>query len=294
MEADGYTATFQDTSSAPYFLPPSVDTTSVETMLGMTLTPADMPMLVFDGLSDTLLQCPIDMGLAATGVPKQKANSNCAIQPGANGCNLCSLAWCKCDSSFTATWDGDWSPTVTPDKDVLTSATHFLYNSTLFRGLLGKGWGPSNDFKTSVLRVIVPMGAPLSGFDNHQSGESGIEGITFESGEQSSKFETWAMKIREDLEELREGDEDAGFDTLYMVQALAPEEAMDILQVDALLALVSFVFVGSYVRFHTGSAYLTACGFVHIAASFPLAFVVYRYIFQVHRRVYEVYVVFAC
>jgi hypothetical protein len=139
MEADGYTATFQDTSSAPYFLPPSVDTTSVETMLGMTLTPADMPMLVFDGLSDTLLQCPIDMGLAATGVPKQKANSNCAIQPGANGCNLCSLAWCKCDSSFTATWDGDWSPTVTPDKDVLTSATHFLYNSTLFRGLLGKG-----------------------------------------------------------------------------------------------------------------------------------------------------------
>ena len=48
-----------------------------------------------------------------------------------------------------------------------------------------------------------------------------------------------------------------------------------------LLAVASLAFVVVYMAVHTGSCCLSICGMLHILMSFPLAFIVYTFFFNI-------------
>ena len=57
--------------------------------------------------------------------------------------------------------------------------------------------------------------------------------------------------------------------------------AMRTLTSDAVFAGGSFIFVGIFVSFHTRSAVLGILGVLQVLLSFPMAFFLYRLVFQI-------------
>jgi hypothetical protein len=130
-----------------------------------------------------------------------------------------------------------------------------------------------------VTRFTINFGQPLPGFKNTSDGENTGGGFGA-SGLQTSKFTKFAEKLKVKVDELQEQYKDE-VDILYFWPLVTFAEILNVLVHDALLAVGSVMFVGIYIHFHTGSSFLAACSMFHIFMSFPLAFIVYRFVFGV-------------
>ena len=79
-------------------------------------------------------------------------------------------------------------------------------------------------------------------------------------------------------------DAETAFDdveVLYFWPVISFKEFLSILLHDGLLAIGSIVFVFFYLWIHSGSAFLAMAGMLHVMMSFPLAFLLYRYLFGI-------------
>eukprot|EP01060_Flectonema_neradi_P010169 TRINITY_DN172_c0_g1_i1.p1 TRINITY_DN172_c0_g1~~TRINITY_DN172_c0_g1_i1.p1 ORF type:complete len:1298 (+),score=233.24 TRINITY_DN172_c0_g1_i1:410-3895(+) len=70
-------------------------------------------------------------------------------------------------------------------------------------------------------------------------------------------------------------------DVLYFADGVMFEKFLEIIMRDALLAIVSFLFVYLYLQIHTGSFFLATLGMIQVIMPFPMGYFVYRVIFQI-------------
>eukprot|EP01064_Diplonema_japonicum_P003493 TRINITY_DN12245_c0_g2_i3.p1 TRINITY_DN12245_c0_g2~~TRINITY_DN12245_c0_g2_i3.p1 ORF type:complete len:1343 (+),score=373.17 TRINITY_DN12245_c0_g2_i3:47-4030(+) len=70
-------------------------------------------------------------------------------------------------------------------------------------------------------------------------------------------------------------------DVLYVADGILFKKFLDIIMRDALLAIVSFMFVYLYLQIHTGSFFLATLGMIQVIMPFPMGYFVYRVLFQV-------------
>lgn len=111
-------------------------------------------------------------------------------------------------------------------------------------------------------------------------GGRGRGGVVYEYGDRPA-----SLKCSDEAKAYGQfGDEanlGGGIEVLYLWSIISFKEILSVLVHDAMLAIGSVAFVVIYLRVHSGSWFLAALGVTHIVMSFPLAFVIYRYVFGI-------------
>ena len=130
----------------------------------------------------------------------------------------------------------------------------------------------STKLETDVMRLTINFGGPLC----HQG--KCYKNPETDDEAQMKLFEDWAVANLKDLLDSADFDD---VEVLYFFPVITFQEILNVLMHDGLLALGSVVFVFCYMWFHSGSAFLAAAGMLHIMLSFPLAFVIYRFVFGI-------------
>ena len=70
-------------------------------------------------------------------------------------------------------------------------------------------------------------------------------------------------------------------DVLYLADGVMFDKFLEIIMRDALLAVISFLFVYLYLQIHTGSFFLATLGMIQVIMPFPMGYFVYRVVFQI-------------
>ena len=83
------------------------------------------------------------------------------------------------------------------------------------------------------------------------------------------------------MNKISETGHDPNVNSYYFMGVLILEVLLQIVTVDALLALASFGFVFLYLRFTVGSWFLSVIGMTEIVLSVPVSWFIYKFIFQI-------------
>ena len=70
-------------------------------------------------------------------------------------------------------------------------------------------------------------------------------------------------------------------DVLYTANGVTFEKFLEIIMRDAMLAVISFVFVFLYLQIHTNSFFLAMLGMIQVIMPFPMGYFMYRVVFQI-------------
>eukprot|EP01006_Ploeotia_vitrea_P047134 TRINITY_DN67096_c1_g1_i2.p1 TRINITY_DN67096_c1_g1~~TRINITY_DN67096_c1_g1_i2.p1 ORF type:complete len:923 (-),score=466.19 TRINITY_DN67096_c1_g1_i2:44-2773(-) len=149
-------------------------------------------------------------------------------------------------------------------------AIHNLSNPSGTSFFFGKDFSASNK-RTRFMRTMFWMGRPLEGYRNEDD----------RSKDQNWLSDKWASKVHEEiLTDARADDEH--FDVLYGGGAgLINDLIVDLIMSDGAMAGLAAVSVFFYISFHTQSWFLSSLGMFHILMSFPIAYFINRFIFQI-------------
>ena len=102
-----------------------------------------------------------------------------------------------------------------------------------------------------------------------------LEGDTNE--DQVGDFSKWAK----DFTSYFEGRSGPDTDLYFFASGVLFDRFLEILARDALLAVLSFVFVYLYLQIHTGSFFLASLGMIQVIMPFSMGYFVYRVVFQI-------------
>lgn len=149
-----------------------------------------------------------------------------------------------------------------------TLATHspVSFKSTFF----SKDFTPETPI-SDVTRSFVLFGFPLAGYEN-------VEDRIVEQKEQTAEFVVKCVKIVEKYADRHASD----LDIYYYGGDAAMDYMVDqILLTDGKWAVLSMMFVGAYIGFHTSSVFLAFTGMCHIILSYPMAYFFIRIVLQI-------------
>ena len=177
------------------------------------------------------------------------------------------------------------------------------------------GFSPANP-TTKYSRAFMQFGTPMAGFTDMQA-KSFIDGRQttateygpFKNSEdgndersgsnhQSQAFVEWFMNgpldeetgttvsVRNNLQEKSAAEDPqtvtgGQVEVTYLLSALLFDEIFALIIGDMLLAVISFVVVGFYMWFQTGSFWIAMFGMAEITISLPMSYFVYTYIFRI-------------
>ena len=144
----------------------------------------------------------------------------------------------------------------------------------------------SDNLQSSYVRSMIPLGAPLAGYERPRSDRNQQAKEVYDDFLKSVQVE---LHPHLGLEKgfLRPARMSEGLapngdvEVLYWSDGAARIEMNELSQQDFLWAVLSMLCVATYMAVHTRSAFISVVGMLEIILSIPLAFFVYRLVFQI-------------
>eukprot|EP01006_Ploeotia_vitrea_P038040 TRINITY_DN66198_c8_g2_i1.p1 TRINITY_DN66198_c8_g2~~TRINITY_DN66198_c8_g2_i1.p1 ORF type:complete len:1053 (+),score=546.99 TRINITY_DN66198_c8_g2_i1:78-3236(+) len=126
--------------------------------------------------------------------------------------------------------------------------------------------------RAEYVRTMIWLGLPLAGYKTDQ----------IDTNAQVDLADDWTVAIKDSVLDDAVSKYDGQFTLLYGGgDKLIAKMIDEVLFQDGLLATLSALFVWIYISFHCHSLFLGSVGVMHILFSFPMAFFVTRFIFQI-------------
>jgi hypothetical protein len=204
--------------------------------------------LRFDGMGATTVPCAI-------GTVSSRPCFNLTCPTGCFGTH------CDCTPGETKS-----------EQQRVDAALSVMANQPWTLSMVGKSFSAEAP-QSDVMRLQVSFGGPLCTPDGKCYKNNDDDPTA-----QTKMFTDWAGA------DLKTFLDEADFDdveVLYFWPVISFKEFLSILLHDGLLAIGSIVFVFFYLWIHSGSAFLAMAGMLHVMMSFPLAFLLYRYLFGI-------------
>eukprot|EP01047_Picozoa_sp_COSAG01_P004743 COSAG01_NODE_158_length_23708_cov_7.921979_1_plen_852_part_10 len=167
-----------------------------------------------------------------------------------------------------------------------------------------KRFSPANP-KSKFTRQFMQFGGPYRGFANFEDGDDGRTAVQDEmltdwflnaAGDMKYEIPDWkAYQHGEKRNKLPaheaggglvqkfrdEGENNEDVEVTYLLSVVLFKEIFALLIGDMLLGVISFLVVGFYMWFQTGSLWISMFGMIEITISLPIAYFFYTYVFQI-------------
>jgi len=188
-------------------------------------------------------------------------------------------------TAITSTWD--MKGELVEDFEQVTELMSYLIQLDILRGGLIFGYDSNfsiDNPRSKYSRGVFAWGAPLD-IDGDLDGNITVDVEQDAESKREEDNEVFKEYIIENFFDEMKEIADTGYsdnlNSYYFGGFLIFDEILNIVQLDALLAIISLTFVFIWLRINTGSFFLAGVGIFEIFCSIPLAWFFYRAVFQI-------------
>jgi len=188
-------------------------------------------------------------------------------------------------TAITSTWD--MKGELVEDFEQVTELMSYLMQLDILRGGLIFGYDSNfsiDNPRSKYSRGVFAWGAPLD-IDGDLDGNITVDveqDAESKREEDNALFKEYIIEnFFDEMNEIADPGNSDSLNSYYFGGFLIFDAFLKIVQLDALLALISLTFVFIWLRINTGSFFLAGVGIFEIFCSIPLAWFFYRAVFRI-------------